>query len=180
MKKQNMVLTYACKDTDIIGSFPPVQYNGVQIRDDAICEVMDTTTFEIRGMYKMRDGLWHEYIVGESAWGDAVYQVWSDIPDSPVLTRVFPYQIITNVGGTLIRLFCAKQPIKFFYNSGVSFLDTSPIREELCKVFTAGDGIWYNEQDIDINLSLPDHVVYLANHDILDENTGNLWFATIT
>jgi hypothetical protein len=172
MEKQKMIMVYACLDTDLIGGYPPTTYNGETIRNDAICEVMNTATREIYKMYKMYNAHWYEYIVGETAYPTTVYQEWFGYPDTPadVPTAEYPHQIIVVKDG-LTRLYASKQQI--VYNWGTpGWLDTYPATTEEVRGFVLNEGEWISGFDVNLYVAYPDNPVLKTNRDIININSG--------
>ena len=110
MQKQKPILSYACKDTDFIDGYPPTLFNGVTIRNDSICEVMNTVTKQIYQMYKMVDGSWYSYVIGESATFESLNIQWTGFPESPVLTTEYPSQVIVKGGDNICLLYTSPSP----------------------------------------------------------------------
>lgn len=177
MQKQKMIMTYACLDTDLVNGFPPVAFNGETVRNDAICEVMNTATREIYKMYKMYDGAWYEYIIGETAYPTTLYQEWIGYPDTPdtVPTADYPHQIIVSVDD-VIRLYASTQQI--VYNWGVpGYLDTYPATGEEVRGFALVEGEWLSGFNTNLYLNFPDVPVLKSNRDIININSGAVVYA---
>jgi len=176
MKKQNPILNYACLDTELISGKPPTTYNGVLIRDDSICEVMNTNTFEIFDIYKMNNGKWYEYVVGESPNGDdSEYQEWVGFPDTPVKSVDYPSQVIVSYNG-IPSLWLAKNPIVYNWSSTGGFLNPYPQATQTVLVYILSSGEWVVSASVVMNVQVPLYTVEKCNHNIYNITSGALWF----
>jgi hypothetical protein len=176
---QKPIMTYACLDTELEDGYPPIQYAGVTVRNDSICEVMNTATNEIFKIFKMNNSSWHEYIVGESAYPETLYQEWTGYPDTPTAcpTATYPHQIIVT-RDDVVRLYCSTQQI--VYNWGEpGYLDTYPAADETVRGFFLDDGEWNTGMDTDLNLAYPTYPVLKSNRDIINLQTGAVVYSKV-
>lgn len=176
MRKQNPIQIYSCLDTELIGGFPPTTYNNVAIRDDSICEVMNTVTFEIYDMFKFNNGHWYEYVVGEDGYFDSPYQEWTGFPDSPLLLADYPSQIIVQYGG-IPSLWHSKNPVVYNWGSPIAKLTTYPVTQEQTKVYILDDGEWVFSGSTIMSIDIPTYEVLKSNHNIYNITSGALWFS---
>jgi hypothetical protein len=176
LMKQNPILTYACLDTDFVDGYPPTTYSGVEIRNDSICEVMNTTTKQIYSMYKMYAGVWYDYVIGETAGYESLYIQWVGYPESPMLTSVYPSQVIVN-DDDIIKLYGSTQSIQYFLNSSIDgSLNTTPNFMEDCPKYHLLDGDWILADTEPINPLLPPVVLLKSNRDIINMQSGFVIF----
>jgi hypothetical protein len=176
MRKQNMIKTFACLDTELVAGYPPTSYAGEVIQDDSICEVMATAQKEIYKIYKMNGGLWYEYMVGEQPETSGDVQRWVGFPDTPetIPTREFPGQVIANIAGSF-ALVCSRQ--RFVYRTGSpnGFYETHPDSTEVGKRFILTDNEWVALSDADLKID-DIHPLVKANHDVINLYSGAIVF----
>ncbi len=175
MRKQNMIKTFACLDTELIAGYPPTTYAGEAIQDDSICEVMATAQKEIYKIYKMNGGLWYEYMVGEQPETSGDVQRWVGFPDTPesIPTREYTGQMIVQIVG-VYSLLCATQ--RFVYSSSNNTYDTHPVSTEVGKRFLLDAGEWTPLSDADLLISASTANVIKCNHDIINLYSGAIVF----
>jgi hypothetical protein len=177
MRAQKFIQFYACLDTDTVAGYPPNTYAGEPIPDDAICEVMNTSTNEIYKMFKMDAGQWHDYIVGEGANPESLYVEWVGYPTTPTAcpTKEYPSQVIMVVG-ELTRLYCATNQIVYAYGTPGN-INTYPDSEEVVKGFALADGEWLSGFDVNMSVAYPDNPMLKSNTDIVNLASGAVVFS---
>ena len=171
--KQKPVLTYACLDSDFIDGYPPITFNGVAIRNDAICEVMNDTTKQIYNMYKMLNGQWCEYVVGETASFDPLNVQWVGYPESPVLTSEYPSQIIGLDDDGITKLYCSTQSIQYFLaDANTGSVNTTPnfMENVPCYHLLIDEWLLYVTQPL--NKIIPPFELIKSNRDIIIMQSG--------
>jgi len=176
MRKQLPLQIYSCLDTELIGGYPPTTYNNQIIRDDSVCEVMNTVTFEIYNMYKFNNGHWYEYVVGEEGYFQSEYQEFVGFPDSPLLLADYPAQIIVQTGG-IPSLWHSKSPVVYNWGSPIAKLTTYPNTQEIVQAYILQDGAWVFSGAVIMSIDIPTFAVLKSNHNIYNITSGALWFS---